>query len=305
MGIYPQPNLWQCGPFALKHALIALGLPHDEGEITHIAGTRWWQGTDEIQLGRAARRFGCTLHLVRRRDPLRARRELLLWLKRGLPVLLCVDQWSHWITVVKAEAGKYIILDSHERRVLAIADWATLRRRWAYREDAEVADEEPQHLYDLHPVVPRRGWRMRAHFSLARVRALRLPKNRQIAARWDAYLEDLLAFCSPRSPRSERVVSLGEFFRRHGSMLVEEVDYWHGALDRDAARRILDDLHFVADTYGLVVPEESEKRAIAGLTALLAMWAAGEYGVSRVYHENGRRHAAADDAARSRTPRRR
>ncbi len=54
-------------------------------------------------------------------------------------------------------------------------------------------------------------------------------------------------------------------------------------MDRTAAKKILDNLHFVADTYGLVVDEEGEKRVIAGISVILGLWAAGEYGVNQVY----------------------
>ena len=66
-------------------------------------------------------------------------------------------------------------------------------------------------------------------------------------------------------------------------MLLDQIDYWHGGVDRAAAEKILDNLHFVADTYGLVVDEEGEKRAIAGISVILGLWAAGAYGVSEVY----------------------
>jgi hypothetical protein len=42
-------------------------------------------------------------------------------------------------------------------------------------------------------------------------------------------------------------------------------------------------MHFVADTYGLVIHEEDEKRAIAGITTILTLWAAGKYGAPPVY----------------------
>jgi len=58
MGIYPQPNIWQCGPFALKHALAMFGVLKDEKDISKLAGSHWWNGTDELQLGRAAKKFG-------------------------------------------------------------------------------------------------------------------------------------------------------------------------------------------------------------------------------------------------------
>jgi hypothetical protein len=66
-------------------------------------------------------------------------------------------------------------------------------------------------------------------------------------------------------------------------MIVDQVDFWHGWIERSQARRILHRLHFVADTYGLVLPSQDEKRGIAGITAILTLWAASEYGVLPVY----------------------
>jgi hypothetical protein len=289
MGIYPQPNIWQCGPFALKHALVTLGVLTDEREISKLAGTHWWHGTDELQLGRAARRYGCDLQMIRRHNGAQARAELVRHLRRGIPVLLCVDEWSHWLTAVNVEQGKFILLDSREKKVVTIADWPALRRMWVYHEDDEVDDTATHTFYDLHPVVPRVRRSTKAQFSLARARALRQHTNRQLAELWDVYLGDLLVLCRTRTPRSRKVFSLGEFLRRHEEMIVEQVDFWHGNIDTRAARKVLGNLHFVADTYGLVIRTEQEKRAIAGITTILSLWAAGSYGVQPVYGPRPRR----------------
>jgi hypothetical protein len=66
-------------------------------------------------------------------------------------------------------------------------------------------------------------------------------------------------------------------------MILETVDYWHGGVDPAAARQILNNLHFVADTYGLVIHDADEKRAIAGISTLLTLWATGEFGATPVY----------------------
>lgn len=290
MGIYPQPNIWQCGPFALKHALAMLGVLKDEREISKLAGSHWWNGTDEIQLGRAARKFDTDLLMIRRHDQAQARAELNRYLRRGIPVLLCVDEWSHWLTVVNVEQGKYILLDSREKKVVTIANWAALRRMWVYHEDDEMDDTITHTLYDLHPVVPRhRTKRSQAQFTVARARALRHSANRQLAELWDVYLGDLLVLCRTRTKLSRKVFSLGEFLRRHEEMIIEQVDFWHGNIDTRAARKVLTNLHFVADTYGLVIHTEQEKRTIAGITAILTLWAAAAHGVSPVYGPRSRR----------------
>ncbi|MEX0601973.1 MAG: hypothetical protein WD295_01445 [Bacteroidota bacterium] len=283
MGIYPQPNVWQCGPFALKHALLMHGILASEDDITRLAGTRWWSGTDEIQLARAAKFFNCDLLMIRRHDPNQARRELTHYLRRGIPSLLCVYDWEHWVTVVKTEGGKFILLDSKDKSVLTILTWSELRNRWVYYERDEHDEKHWETLYDFHPIVPRFRVHTRAKFSLARARYLRRPENRTLSRNWDQFIADLLALCKARTPLSEKVISMGEFFRRHEEMLLDQVDHWHGSINRRNAERILRHMHFVADTYGLVIHVGDEKRVIAGITAILTLWSAAKYGVQPVY----------------------
>ncbi len=289
MGFYPQPNLWQCGPFALKHALVLLGILADENEVAAVAGSRWWSGTDEFQLAKAARRFNCDMTLIRRYDPELARRELISFLRRGIPVLLCVQEWSHWITAVKMEQGKFIILDSRKKSVLTILTWRDLKKEWSYHERDQRDKTAVQTILDFHPVLPRFRVRTKAKFSLARAKFLLKPGNRGFSRLWNEYLADLLNLCRPRTPQRSNFISLGEFLRRHEEMIVDQVDLWHGWIERSQARRILRHLHFVADTYGLVFPSLDEKRGIAGITAILTLWAASEYGVLPVYKPRPRR----------------
>ncbi len=283
MGLYPQPNKWSCGPFALKYALIMLGKIVDEKDVSRIAGTHWWAGTDEIKLGRAARAYNCDLRIVRRTSSLRAKREIQLALKKGYPCLLCVDGWEHWITVVGAERGKFISVDSREAPVVLIDTWPMLEKRWVYKEADEDDSTQEKRLYDLHTVVPRFRMRTRARLSLKRARYLRRPENRAFATHWDEYFNDITTICTPRTPLSEKVMTMGEFLRRHGSMLKSEIAHWHGSVSPEQIGRILGNLKFIAETYDLVIREESEKHAIVAISANLALWTASKYGVNEIY----------------------
>lgn len=283
MGLYPQPNKWQCGPFALKHALIMLGKFVKEKKVSEIAGTTWWAGTDEIQLARAARAYECKMHVVREKNSLHAKRELLLTLKRGRPALLCVDGWGHWITVVGAEKGRFIYLDSSKAPVVCVATWKQLKRRWVYKEVDEGDPTVTETLYDLHPVLPRFRAKTKARFSLERARYLRRAENHTFATHWDEYFDDLTQLCVPRTPLSQKVFPMGELLRRHGKMIETQVAYWHGAVKREQVAKILKNMKFVADTYDLVVRKADEKHAIAALSANLALWAASKYGVDEMY----------------------
>jgi hypothetical protein len=287
MGFRTQPNLWQCGPYALKHALIMLGILVSERRLSKIAGTDT-SGTDEKELARAAREFGCRLHEVRTKDAREARRELIESLARGNPCLICAYQWRHWVVIVRKEGGRFILLDSGDAAVLTIVTWKELRNMWAYQPPARNRGVRGEKMYDLYPLVPQFRVQLRAKFSIARARFLRRPENRELAEQWDEYLEDLLQVCKPRTPLSEHVISLGEFLRRHGEMIVDEIAYWHGGVERNAAEKVLQNLRFVADTHGLVVHRDDEKRAIAGLAAVLSLWAGSRYGLGPVYQARRR-----------------
>lgn len=283
MGFSPQPNLWQCGPFALKHALIMLGIFVDEAEISRLAGTDKRSGTDELQLARAARKFGCDLEVVRRHSALEARRSLIANLRRGRPCLICAYEWSHWVTVVKEEKGRFILFDSRESAVLTIQPWTQFKNLWVYHQVDEYNENIQETLYDFHPVVPRFRVQTRAKFSVSRAKYLRRSENRVFAGLWDEYVGDLLTLCKPRTALSSNVISMGTFLRRHRDMIVDQIAFWHGAIEQKRAKKLLSNLHFVADTYGLVIHEEDEKRAISGITSILTLWAASKYGVTPVY----------------------
>lgn len=275
MGIYPQPNRWLCGPFALKHALLTLGIVASERDVARLAGTDR-TGTDEVELARAAAAFGCTLPFFRYEEPETARVALGSYLRDGVPVLLCVLQWNHWVTAVKQEREQYVLLDSRDPAVLRVASWAELRELWVYREARRAH-------FDLHPLLCGRSAHTRAAFSVRRARFLRRPGNRDLARVWNEYVEDLLVLCRPALVWSEDALAFGAFLDRHEVSVLAAVDYWHGDVDRAAARRVLRHLRFVADTYGFVVQPDDEIRTIAGLATILTLWAARRRGVGPVY----------------------
>lgn len=284
MSIYPQPNIWQCGPFALKHALLMMGVFADENEISRLAGTSKKEGTDEHQLERAARKYRCRLLKIRRLNFKRARRDMHRFLRRSIPVLICVDKWGHWITVARSEHGRYIVMDSQDKSVVSVLSPRQLRNRWLYKQPDSYDKEEVHSYFDLFPVVPRFRIRTRPRFSVAAVRFLRQKANHSISRLWHEYVSDLVDLGMRRvTPLSEEVLSLGEFLRRHETMIVQQVDHWLGGINLHDARKILRDLHFVADTLGMVIPADAVRRAIAGITSILTLWAAGRYGAHPIY----------------------
>ena len=281
MGIYKQPGKWECGPFALKHALLMRGVLASEWEIAKSSGAGR-DGTDEAQLEEAARRFGCELPTVRKLEADEARRELVDYLRGGVPCLLCVDDWDHWVTAVHEERGQFIILDSEKPEVVVIIDWPRLRELWVYHHEDEDGTTT---FYDLHPLIPQDQTPTRARFTLQRALSLAEPDNRTLAQLWDVYVEDLIAICGAGESQGGRSVSLGEFVRRHATLLLDQLEAWHARIDRDAAAQVLERMRFVADTYGLTIRQSDERRTIVALSMILGLWSAGEFGVEPLYRK--------------------
>ena len=257
MSFYPQPDDYSCGPFALKHALVTLGKFASESELKAAAGTHWWSGTSELGLERAARSVGCNLELARKRTSESARKELNAWLRARYPVVTCVDGWAHWISVLSESRGQYVIVDSNLDPVLDVVGWSQLSKRIRYL-DTDYHDEDPPELYDLLAVIPRGRVTMRADLSATRVKFLRRSANRDLATNWNAYVDDLLTICRPRSTNMQRPLSMAELLRRHGELVASRVCYWHGEVSAREVERVLERLRFVAEAYGLVIPRELE-----------------------------------------------
>ncbi len=315
MGLYRQPNDFTCGPYALKHALTVLGVLADPAQLTKLARTHWWSGTDEVRLARAARAHACDMPLIEATEERLARKALVKQLTEGYPTLLCVDAWEHWITVVHHASGKFVILDSREEPVVAVVTWKELEARWRYEDHEQLAElramvgkrlahtlELPVY-YDLHPVRPRFRRDLRARFSVQRARFLRRPEHRDLGSCWDDYLADLMEICRPRSPLHVGALSMGELLRRHGELLLDRVVYWHGAVERDDVKRVARNLEFVADTYGLVVPAASTRRALTDLAILLSLWSAAREGVQPLYASDQKRRRRKPRAARKKSTR--
>ncbi len=274
MGFYPQSNRWQCGPFALKHALAIVGRFVDEESITKAAKTTK-DGTDEKMLSRAAERFHCQLTEVRRLNDNSAFNALTGALAKGKPCLICINQWGHWVTIVgfDRQSERFVVIDSEKDPVVRLPAWSELKRRWVFNE--YDPNGKLQQFYDLYVLKPRFRVQSKANFSLKRAEFLRRAGNSHFIKHFDEYVSDLLNIASPTGTRVVKsdTISMAEFLRRHQKMLLVTVQYWHGQTTEAQLKRVLSNMRFVAETYGLVIRQEDEKRTIASFAALLMTWA--------------------------------
>jgi hypothetical protein len=259
--VYQQSTSYECGPYALKHALQMLGVFADERRLGRLAGTTP-AGTDEIQLARAADALGCDLPLVRATQPVEARRILAAQLARG-PALLCVDQWDHWVAVVGGDGERFAILDSAVPPVAGVIEWDKLASRWGYREPGTV-------LFDLHPVVPQGAPPARVRIGAEAATAMAQPEQAGLVRDWSAYSRTLLALAAPAAPGNGEptAVDLSHLLHEQRDWLLGRAAGCNGAR-RPPAARALDEARFVAHLYGLRVLREKAGPVLAGVAELI------------------------------------
>jgi hypothetical protein len=267
MGIYGQPNSWQCGPFALKHALLALGIFAHEDELTRLAGSTEVRGTNERQLGRAARLFGARLLMERRKDPGAAQASLQARLAHGHPVLLCIDQWEHWVTAVAADGREVVIFDSKYDVPLRIEPWETLSARLAFRQ--RRFGYWSRSIYDLHPVVPHRP-SFRLLLAPSRARELLDPGRAGLSGRWDLHARALLPLTVPTGDQMQIGSRAAAFIAAHRPTILSRACALLGGGAAEAVAAELDGLAFTADLFPAVLRPEAEATAVEQLARALA-----------------------------------
>lgn len=277
MSFYSQPLSYQCGPFALKYALVMLGRMEDEKLIESKAGSTWWAGTDELGLAQAANFFDCTLQEKVTDVYDQAFDFLDKNLENGIPCLLCVDSWAHWITVVTKEQGRYVCIDSALDKVITIHSRTKLNKRWKY------VNEKDEYQYSGYALRPNFRSHTHASISIDIAKKLMSDKYSDLSIKWDKYFNLLIEIGRMKNPIAEYTISFAEFLRRNQKMIVEQVADWHGDIEYDELNEVFENFRFIAGVYDIVIHLNDEKKAIIDFTTLLTMHSTFIFGTYEIF----------------------
>ncbi len=153
-----QTTEYNCGPAALQNALKVLKRNVSQDWIADLAGTTT-DGTDEHGLQRAILALGFGFDMVEESSPASAWQRLMYHLLVGRPVVLCVDRWGHWITVVGACGWRLLAVDParypfviRENGILVL-EKDRLMKRW--RAARRVAGKNGPRYFGMAIGVPR------------------------------------------------------------------------------------------------------------------------------------------------------
>lgn len=127
--VEPQRNNWSCGPAAMRYCLLVHGIDYDVIDLAALAGSTR-AGTDEQQLIKAAKKLGCRLSNHQRRSDVTARRMVEDRLRMGVPLIVCVEKWQHWIAVLHKSRKGFLVFDSNRPGpVIQLWSWEKLERK--------------------------------------------------------------------------------------------------------------------------------------------------------------------------------
>lgn len=107
-----QKLTFSCGPAAIVNALRVFGKRVAEARVRKFTNTTKENGTDEFGVMAGLSGLGFSYHQYNSSS----RQEAVNWLTGAIsnsqPVILCVDNHSHWITIIGKVGDRFILIDS-------------------------------------------------------------------------------------------------------------------------------------------------------------------------------------------------
>jgi hypothetical protein len=268
-----------CGPCSLSYCLHILGVDADQHEVARASGLSWWmrykRGQDERDLQRAAEvyRIRCRFLAVTRKERGYAFADRLRkHLQRGLPAILLVKDFEHWVAVLGyfPESDTFIIDDPNVRQPL-FSRWsekALLINGW--NEADPVKHGEPSQYFALllsrkDNAPPR--WRITPDF----LRLCETGSGETAVAMTQDLVEIVRRACNGRYP-----VRGGEpltaMLDRHEETIVQSAFHWvegQRRLTLGDVRRQFRDYRIIAEAAGLRVRRNADVAAIVAQMASL------------------------------------
>lgn len=126
-----QQRPYSCGIASIQNALECLGVKCTQGEIRKRCHCDPDHGTGELEVIRALLSYKAQVDEWANRNKL----DSMRWLQQHLwdvgPVILCVDEWEHWVTAIGIlSQTTFLVFDPARGAGLKVYSWDGLATRW-------------------------------------------------------------------------------------------------------------------------------------------------------------------------------
>jgi ABC-type bacteriocin/lantibiotic exporter with double-glycine peptidase domain len=129
-----QDSQANCGPFALKNALEAIGIKRSAEELEKACGTNATNGTPTKGILKAATKIdGCNPVLLREAKTDVALLKLEHALRRGRPAVIAwrsVEPGDHWVAVVGVLGERFLVADAADSELVVSLEVSELEAKW-------------------------------------------------------------------------------------------------------------------------------------------------------------------------------
>ena len=125
-----QDTAANCGPASVSNALQALGVIRSQQECEQLCKTSATDGTTGRNMVKALTSLGFSPAVIREKREDVAALRLRMALHQGRPLVLCVDNWEHWVAAVGVLGERILVADPADNELVLSYDVGALLRRW-------------------------------------------------------------------------------------------------------------------------------------------------------------------------------
>lgn len=252
-----------CARFALRHALLCLGIPTTEDALTDALGVGRFAGAlgiGEEPIIKGIRSFDCEAVELEDDFASRTRQVISELIQEGTPCVISVDDAEHWAVVVGRNGSDFIWIDSADDELVGTCTWAELSAWMA------MSPETAAYRYYLIGVRPKEeSWLAQSLVhNFAKVRG-HLDSS-DIRVNWGnrlALLNDHL-YAAPDEGMSAKT-----FFENHAPAILDAA-LLGAEHEREAMALELSGLRTVAIAHRLRVAQNDVVAAAAGIAVGIA-----------------------------------
>ncbi|HLP17964.1 MAG TPA: hypothetical protein VK470_17025 [Bacteroidota bacterium] len=227
-----------CGKYALRHALLLLGIPVSQREASAATQVPPWKamqrGTNEAEIKRGLKEFNCTGIEYTGRSRRAFTAHVNACIRRGMPLIITTDHDEHWAVIAgRKSRSMYYWIDSAEPEVIGA---------WKWNDILEWIDNT---VYYAIGVLPKNPSQLEHSLVQNFAEIAPLMKDATLRQYWGYYLDDLYGG-SPGdgSPR--------QFFDTYRKPIVETICVQYPAADKETLVWELKNYETVAVAHNLV-----------------------------------------------------